>query len=208
MPPVDDPPVIRRPGARPGPGRVRWPPGRVPGAHSLISGPARATGAECVTVRSGPAAGARGARRRCGGRRCSGGRPPGPPDHRQGHRPRWLGVHPPRRPPGPGPRTLCRDAERAGCQPREHEHGRQPRLPVAFPGGRAGQPITPGALVQQFRARRRGHPDLHRGVPPARLAGPALVVARALGYSLGTATCRVIAAGGTWHRYPATRTGS
>ncbi len=34
------------------------------------------------------------------------------------------------------------------------------------------------------------------------------VVACALGYSPGTATCHVIAAGGTWHRYPATRAGS
>ena len=28
--------------------------------------------------------------------------------------------------PGPGARTLCRDADRAGCRPCEHEHGRQP----------------------------------------------------------------------------------
>ena len=36
----------------------------------------------------------------------------------------------------------------------------------------------------------------------------ALVVARALGYSPGTATCHVVAVGGTWHRYPASRAGS
>jgi hypothetical protein len=37
------------------------------------------------------------------------------------------------------------------------------------------------------------------------LQAPAPVVARALGYSPGTATQHVIAAGGTWNRYPATR---
>jgi hypothetical protein len=76
-----------------------------------------------------------------------------------------------------------------------------------FSGGRAGQPLTPGALVQQFRA-----PGVATQTPrlisPARPAGPAPVVARALGYSPGTATCHLIAAGGTWHRYPATHAGS
>ena len=47
-------------------------------------------------------------RGRCGGRRCSGGRPPGPPDHRRRHRPRWPGVHrlgdPRPRSPNPLPR--------------------------------------------------------------------------------------------------------
>ena len=78
-----------------------------------------------------------------------------------------------------------------------------------LPGGCAGQPRAPGALVQQFR------------VPGAAAAQtctaafgqlvrqpPAPVVTHALGYSPGTATCHVIAAGGTWHRYPATRAGS
>jgi hypothetical protein len=44
-----------------------------------------------------------------------------------------------------------------------------------FPGGRSGQPLTPGALT------------------------------RALGYSPGTAAGHVTAAGGTWNRYPVTR---
>ena len=39
------------------------------------------------------------------------------------------------------------------------------------------------------RARRRGHPDPRRGVPPARLARPGPVVARTLDYRPGTATC-------------------
>lgn len=75
-----------------------------------------------------------------------------------------------------------------------------------FPGGRAGQPLTPGALLQQLRA---------LGVPAAQartsafrqlvLQAPAPVAARALGYSPGTATEHVLAAGGTWSRYPARR---
>jgi hypothetical protein len=39
------------------------------------------------------------------------------------------------------------------------------------------------------------------------LQAPAPVVARALGYSDQTATSHVIAAGGTWSRYPAIRPG-
>ena len=78
-----------------------------------------------------------------------------------------------------------------------------------FPGGRAGQPLTPGALVQQLRA--HGVAATQTRTAAFRqlvLQAPAPVVARALGYSPGTATCHVIAAGGTWHRYPATRAGS
>jgi hypothetical protein len=54
--------------------------------------------------------------------------------------------------PGPGPRTLCRDADRAGYQPREHERGRQPRLPVAVPRRTHRPAPHPGTFVQQFRA--------------------------------------------------------
>jgi hypothetical protein len=75
-----------------------------------------------------------------------------------------------------------------------------------FPGTRAGQPITPGALLQQLRA--CGLP-----VTPTRtaafrqlvLTAPAPVIAQALGYNPGTATAHLSAAGGTWNRYPATR---
>jgi hypothetical protein len=75
-----------------------------------------------------------------------------------------------------------------------------------FPG-RAGQPITPGALQQQLRA---------HGVPVTRtrtaafrqlvLQAPAPVIAQALGYYPGTAAAHLSAAGGTWARYPAART--
>ena len=39
------------------------------------------------------------------------------------------------------------------------------------------------------RARRHGHPDPRRGVPPARIGRPGPVVARTLDYRPGTATC-------------------
>jgi len=97
--------------------------------------------------RPGPAAGARRTRGRCGGRRCSGGclTIDDVIDH-DGQLFIRLGG------PGPGPRTLCRDADRGGSQPRDNEHRRQPRLPWLFPGGHADRPFTPDALVQQFRA--------------------------------------------------------
>lgn len=73
-----------------------------------------------------------------------------------------------------------------------------------FPGGRAGQPLTPGALRQRFQA---------LGLPttPARTAAlshlvlqaPAPVIAAALGYQDGTAEQHRLAAGGTWSRYTA-----
>ncbi len=71
-----------------------------------------------------------------------------------------------------------------------------------FPGGRAGQPLTPGALRQQFQA---------LGLPatPARTAalnqlvlqGPAPLIAAALGYADETAEHHRLAAGGAWSRY-------
>jgi hypothetical protein len=71
-----------------------------------------------------------------------------------------------------------------------------------FPGGRAGQPLTPGALRQQFQA--LGLPTI-----PARTAAlsqlvlqaPAPVIAAALGYCDSTAESHRLAAGGTWSRY-------
>jgi len=71
-----------------------------------------------------------------------------------------------------------------------------------FPGGRAGQPLTPGALRQRFQA---------LGLPttPARTAAlnqlvlqaPAPVIAAALGYADDTAEHHRLAAGGAWSRY-------
>lgn len=73
-----------------------------------------------------------------------------------------------------------------------------------FPGGRAGQPLTPGALRQRFQA--LGLPTI-----PARTAAlsqlvlqaPAPVIATALGYQDGTAERHRLAGGGTWSRYTA-----
>ncbi|MDP9842675.1 hypothetical protein [Streptosporangium lutulentum] len=75
-----------------------------------------------------------------------------------------------------------------------------------FPGGRAGQPLTPGALLQQLRA--LGIPVTQTRTAAFRqlvIQAPAPVVAHALGYNPATATKHVIAAGGTWSRYPVTR---
>ena len=71
-----------------------------------------------------------------------------------------------------------------------------------FPGGRAEQPLTPGALRQRFQA--LGLPTI-----PARTAAlsqlvlqaPAPVIAAALGYQDGTAEQHRLAGGGTWSRY-------
>lgn len=73
-----------------------------------------------------------------------------------------------------------------------------------FPGGRPGQPLTPGALLPSLR---------HLGIPvtKARTAAlhalvrqaPAPVIAQALGYHHTTTVHRHHAdAGGTWNRYP------
>jgi hypothetical protein len=71
-----------------------------------------------------------------------------------------------------------------------------------FPGGRAGQPLTPGALRQRFQA---------LGLPttPTRTAAlsqlvlqaPPPVIAAALGYGDDTAEHHRLAAGGGWSRY-------
>jgi hypothetical protein len=75
-----------------------------------------------------------------------------------------------------------------------------------FPGGRAGQSLSPGALLQQLRA--HGVPVTQTRTAAFRhlvLQAPAPVVAQALGYHHGTATKHRTAAGGTWNRYPAQR---
>lgn len=77
---------------------------------------------------------------------------------------------------------------------------------LCSPGGRAGRPLTPGALLQQFRTL-----GIHvtqtrtAAVRQLVLQAPGPVIAQALGYSPGTATVHVTAVGGTWNRYPAAR---
>ena len=77
-----------------------------------------------------------------------------------------------------------------------------------LPGGHAGQPLT---LARSSNSSARPEPRPLRPAPRRSASSscrPAPVVARALGYSAGTATCHVIAAHGTWHRYPASHAGS
>ena len=73
-----------------------------------------------------------------------------------------------------------------------------------FPGGRAGQPLTPGALRQRFQA--LGLPTTPARTSALRqlvLAVPAPVVAAALGYDSATAEQHRFAASGHWNRYAA-----
>jgi hypothetical protein len=75
-----------------------------------------------------------------------------------------------------------------------------------FPGGRAGQPLNPSTLRHRFQA--IGVPTTQARTAALRqltLQAPAPVIADALGYSPGAAQHHHAAAGGTWHRYPATR---
>ena len=74
-----------------------------------------------------------------------------------------------------------------------------------FPGGRAGQPLTAGALRQRFQA--LGLPTTTARTASLRqlvLQVPAPVVAKALGYAPGTTEQHREAAGGSWSRYAAT----
>lgn len=112
-------------------------------------------------------------------------------------------------PPAPVPDPFAAMLTELAANPANMNTAANPACSWLFPGGRVGQPLTPGALLQQFRA--LGVPTTQTRTAAFRqlvLQAPAPVVARALGYSPGTATCHVIAAGGTWNRYPATRAGS
>lgn len=75
-----------------------------------------------------------------------------------------------------------------------------------FPGGRAGQPLTPGTLTKQLQA--HSIPVTQTRTAAFRqlvLQTPAPVTAHALGYSPHTATQHLINTGATWSRYPTTR---
>ena len=78
-----------------------------------------------------------------------------------------------------------------------------PRARWLFPGGRPGQPLTPGALLPSLRC--LGIPVTQARTSALRelvLQAPAPVIARALGYSQGTASKHLADAGGTWNHYP------
>lgn len=79
-----------------------------------------------------------------------------------------------------------------------------PRSAWLFPGGRAGQPLNPSTVRHQFQA--LAIPTTQARTAAFRqltLQAPAPVVADALGYTTGAAHRHHAAAGGTWHRYPA-----
>ena len=118
----------------------------------------------------------------------------------------WLRLgHPPTPVPGPLD-TMLRElaASRANMNTAAN-----PDCDWLFPGGRAGQPLTAGALLQQLHAL-GVHATQTRTAAFRQLVlqAPAPVVAKALGYQHGTAAKHVAAGGGTWSRYPAARTGS
>jgi hypothetical protein len=111
-------------------------------------------------------------------------------------------------PPAPVPEPFAAMLVELAANRANMNTAANPACPWLFPGGRAGQPLTAGALLQQIRA--LGIPATQTRTAAFRqlvLQAPAPVVAHALGYSQGTATSHVIAAGGTWNRYPATRAG-
>jgi hypothetical protein len=75
-----------------------------------------------------------------------------------------------------------------------------------FPGGRPGQPLTPGALLPSLR--RLGIPAAQARTSALRelvTQAPAPVIAQALGYSHATTRKHLADAGGTWNRYPPLR---
>jgi hypothetical protein len=110
-------------------------------------------------------------------------------------------------PPTPVPRPLDAMLTELAASRANMNTAANPSCDWLFPGGRAGQPLTAGALLQQLHAlgvqttqtRTAAFRQLVR-------QGPASVVAKALGYAPGTAEGHVRHGGGTWSRYPATRT--
>ncbi len=82
-----------------------------------------------------------------------------------------------------------------------------PDSPWLFPGGRAGEPLNPSTIRHRFQALQI--PTTQARTAAFRqlvLQAPAPVIADALGYHANTAQRHHAEAGGTWHRYPATRT--
>jgi hypothetical protein len=110
-------------------------------------------------------------------------------------------------PPVPVPEPLAALITELAARPANMNTASNPACDWLFPGTRAGQPITPGALLHQLRA--HAMPVTRtRTATFAQLVtqAPAPVIAQALGYHPGTATAHLAAAGGTWARYPSART--
>jgi hypothetical protein len=73
---------------------------------------------------------------------------------------------------------------------------------VAVPGGRPGQPLTPGALLPSLR--RLGIPAAQARTSALRdlvTQAPAPVIAQALGYSHATTHKHLAHADGSWNKY-------
>jgi len=109
--------------------------------------------------------------------------------------------------PGPGPRTFAAMLTELAANRATMNTAANPPACGCSPADTPASPLPWRARPTVPRARSRGHSDPHRNVPPVPSAGPAPVVARPWLHP-GTATCHVIAADGTWHRYPASHAGS
>jgi hypothetical protein len=110
-------------------------------------------------------------------------------------------------PPVPVPEPLAALLAELAARRVNMNTASNPACDWLFPGTRAGQPITPSAVLLKLRA---------HGMPVTRTRtaafgqlvtrAPAPVIAQALGYHPGTAVAHLTAAGRTWARYPAART--
>ena len=106
-------------------------------------------------------------------------------------------------PPSPVPQPIAALLNQLTTDRANMNTAANPTARWLFPGGRPGQPLTPGALLPALR---------HLGIPTTQartaalrelvLQAPAPVIAQALGYSHGTTHKHLTDAGGTWNQYP------
>ena len=106
-------------------------------------------------------------------------------------------------PPSPVPEPFAALLSQLAATRSNMNTAANPAARWLFPGGRPGQPLTPGALLPSLR---------HLGIPITKartaalreliLQAPAPVIAQALGYSHTTTHRHLADAGGTWNQYP------
>jgi hypothetical protein len=109
-------------------------------------------------------------------------------------------------PPSPVPEPFAALLSQLAATRSNMNTAANPAARWLFPGGRPGQPLTPGALLPSLR---------HLGIPITKartaalrelvLQAPAPVIAQALGYSHTTTHRHLADAGGTWNQYPPLR---
>jgi hypothetical protein len=109
-------------------------------------------------------------------------------------------------PPSPVPQPVATLLSQLTSNRANMNTAANPAARWLFPGGRPGQPLTPGALLPSLR---------HLGIPVTQartaalreliLHAPAPVIAQALGYSQGAAHKHLADAAGTWNQYPPLR---